>query len=77
VLLKQAYGGLIEAKMRLGFYYINKHNFLKAYPEARDKVFTIQNAQSGFRGTRIVPYNPKEVIKQFNYLISTPTPPPP
>jgi hypothetical protein len=39
--LKQAYGGLVKVKMRLGFYYINKHDFLQAYPKARDKVFTI------------------------------------
>jgi hypothetical protein len=72
--LKRAYGGLIIAKMRLGFHHINKHDFLKAYPEARDKVFTIQNTQSGFRATGIVPYNPEEVLKRLNYSISTPTP---
>jgi hypothetical protein len=75
--LKRAYGGLIEAKMRLGFHHIDKHDFLEAYPEARDKVFTIQNTQSGFRAAGIVPYNPEEVLKRFNYSVSTPTPPPP
>jgi hypothetical protein len=61
--------------MRLGFHHINKHDFLQAYPKARDKVFTIQNAQSAFRATGIVPYDPKEVLKRFNHSISTPTPP--
>jgi hypothetical protein len=74
--LKRAYGGLVEAKMRLGFHYIDKHDFLQAYPKARDKVFTIQNAQSGFRATGIEPYNPEEVLKRFNYSLSTPIPPP-
>jgi hypothetical protein len=32
--LKRAYGSLVEAKMCLGFNYINKHDFLKAYPAA-------------------------------------------
>jgi hypothetical protein len=41
--LKRAYGDLVEAKMRLGFNYIDKHDFLKAYPTARQKVFSIQN----------------------------------
>jgi hypothetical protein len=63
--------------MRLGFHYINKHDFLQAYPKARDKVFTIQNIQSGFRAAGILPYNPEEVLKRLNYLILTPTPPTP
>jgi hypothetical protein len=73
--IKRAYGGLVEAKMRLGFHHIDKHDFLQAYPEARDKVFTIQNIQSGFRATGIVPSDPTEVLKRFNYSVSTPTPP--
>jgi hypothetical protein len=31
-LLKRVYRGLIKAKSWLGFYYINKHDFLQAYP---------------------------------------------
>jgi hypothetical protein len=62
--------------MRLGFHHIDKHVFLKAYPEARDKVFTIQNTQSGFRAAGMVPYNPEEVLKRFNSSISTPYSPP-
>jgi hypothetical protein len=34
-LLKRAYGGLVEAKMRLGYNHIDKLDFLKAYPAAR------------------------------------------
>ncbi|CEL00931.1 hypothetical protein ASPCAL00523 [Aspergillus calidoustus] len=74
--LKRAYGGLVEAKMRLGFHHIDKHDFLQAYPEARQRVFTKANIQSGFRATGIEPYDPQEVLKRFNYTISTPTPPP-
>jgi hypothetical protein len=64
-----------DMHVNLGFHHIDKHDFLQAYPEARDKVFNIQNAQSGFRATGIVPYDPTEVLKRFNYSISTPIPP--
>jgi hypothetical protein len=74
--LKQAYRTLVENKMRNGFHQINKHNFLEAYPDARKEVFTIENIQSGFHATGIVPYDPREVLKRFNYELSTPTPPP-
>jgi hypothetical protein len=58
--LKRVYGGLVEAKMRLGFHLFDKHDFLKAYLEARKEVFTIGNIQSGSRATGIEPYDPKE-----------------
>jgi hypothetical protein len=77
--LKRAYGGLIEAKQRLGFHHIDKHDFLQAYPTARSEVFSIQNIQSGFRATGIHPYDPDEVLKRFNYSVEAPydeTPPP-
>jgi hypothetical protein len=61
--------------MRLGFNYIDKHDFLKAYPAARQKVFSIQNIQSGFQATGIEPFNPHEVLKELNYSLTTPTPP--
>jgi hypothetical protein len=38
--LKRAYGGLVEAKICLGFNYINKFNFLSAYPTTYYQVFT-------------------------------------
>jgi hypothetical protein len=62
--------------MRNGFYYIDKHDFLEAYPDDRKEVFILENIQSGFRVTRIVPYDPREVLKGFNYKLSTSTPPP-
>jgi hypothetical protein len=70
--LKRAYGGLIEAKQRLGFHHIDKHDFLKAYPSARQQVFTIQNIQSGFRAAGAVLFSPQEVLDSFNYSIRAP-----
>jgi hypothetical protein len=75
-LLKRAYGGLVKAKMRLGYNHINKLDFLKAYPAARQQVFTIQNIQSGFQAAGILPFDPEEVLKELNIQITTPTPPP-
>jgi hypothetical protein len=71
-LLKRAYRGLIKAKQRLSFYHINKHDFLKAYPSARQQVFTIQNIQSGFRAAGAIPFNPQEVLDTFNYSVRAP-----
>jgi hypothetical protein len=51
--LKRAYGGLVKAKIWLGYNYINKLDFLKAYPVARQQVFSIENIQSGFHAAGI------------------------
>jgi hypothetical protein len=41
--------------MRLGYNYINKINFLRAYPAAHLEVFTPLNIQNGFAAARIYP----------------------
>ena len=41
--LKKVYCKLIEQKGQLGYNYINKFDFLKAYPAAHKEVFTIEN----------------------------------
>jgi hypothetical protein len=46
--LKRAYGGLVEAKMRLGFHYIDKHDFSKAYLEARSKFLQRRTSRVAF-----------------------------
>jgi hypothetical protein len=73
--LKRAYGGLVEAKMRLGYNHIDKLDFLKAYPAARQQVFSIQNIQNGFRAAGIRPHDPSQVLNKLNYTVHTPTPP--
>jgi hypothetical protein len=74
--LKREYGKIIESKMRLGFNNINKLDFLRAYPAAREQVFMIQNIQSGFRAAGIVPFEPEEVLKELNLEVMTLIPPP-
>ncbi|KKA22176.1 Transposase [Rasamsonia emersonii CBS 393.64] len=73
--LKRAYGGLVESKMRLGFNHIDKLDFLKAYPIARQEVFKAQNIQNGFAAAGIYPFDPQRVLDKLNIKLSTPTPP--
>lgn len=73
--LKYAYGGLVEAKMRLGFNHIDKLDFLKAYPTAHQKVFTSQNIQNSFMAAGIKPFDPLQVLEKLNISLSTPSPP--
>jgi hypothetical protein len=74
--LKHAYGGLIKQKMRLGYNYINKFDFLKAYPAAYLEVFIPLNIQNGFVAAGIHPLQPERVLKKLNIHILIPTPPP-
>jgi hypothetical protein len=74
--LKNVYSKLIKEKGYLGYNYINKLDFLKAYPAAYQEVFTVENIQSRFKVTRILPSNPKAVLKKLNINLGTPTPPP-
>ena len=71
--LKKAYSKLIEEKGCLGYNYINKLDFLKAYLAAHQEVFTTENIQSRFKATRILPSNPKAVLKKLNISLGTPT----
>ena len=73
--LKRAYGGLVEQRMRLGFNTIKKLDFLDAYPTARAEAFKPQNIQSGFIATGIAPFEPNQVIQQLDIQLRTPTPP--
>jgi hypothetical protein len=76
--LKRAYGGLIEQSMRLGYNYIDKFDFLKAYPTAHLEVLhllisrmaspqleSIHLIKRGCLRSRISVYQP----------LTTPTPP--
>lgn len=74
--LKRVYGKLIEQKGRLGYNHIDKLDFLKAYPAAHQEVFTIENTQSGFRASGLIPFNPRAVLDKLNLNLGTPTPPP-
>ena len=61
--------------MRLGYNYIDKHDFLKAYIKAHYKVFTSQNIQSSFAAAGIQPFNAKRVLDNLNISLPAPSTP--
>jgi hypothetical protein len=63
--LKKAYGSLVQKKMHEETNYIDKLDFIKIYPEARNIVFTIDNILSAFQATGLIPFNPEEVLGRF------------
>jgi len=46
--LKEAYGCLVQNRMREGFDHMDKLDFLEAYPEVRKQAFTLDNIKSEF-----------------------------
>jgi DDE superfamily endonuclease len=73
--LKHWYRRAIDSRLRLGDTRIPKAEFLSLYSEIRDKAMTINNIQSGFRKTGLVPYNPAAVLRQLPTTpIKTPNP---
>jgi hypothetical protein len=73
--LKRAYARLIESKTRARINYINKLDFLKAYPSARIKVFKSETIKNSFAAASLMPYNPDRVISKLDICLRTPTPP--
>jgi hypothetical protein len=72
--LKRSYGSLIQEKMRVGINHIDKDDFLELYLQARTAVFTSTSIRSGFKATRLVPFNPDQVLEQLHVQLRTPTP---
>ena len=60
--LKHIYSHLIKDKIQLSFNYINKFDFLKAYPQAYTAIFLADNIKSSFSVTRLIPLNPDQVL---------------
>ncbi len=75
LLLKRMYGDEILALARNYIYYIDKETFLLAFKAAFSWVFTAENACAGFRGARLVPFNPDAVLLKIDVRLRTPTPP--
>ncbi|KAI9040597.1 Transposase [Aspergillus affinis] len=73
--LKKAYGRSVEDRSRLGKTHIDKFDFLKALPAARQDALTVQNTQSGFTATGIAPFDPQRVPDKLNIRVFTPEAP--
>ena len=62
LVLKQAYGRLVKQIISRGVNYINKHEFLPLYRQARQAVLHQNNIRAGFAATSLVLYSPDYVL---------------
>jgi hypothetical protein len=72
--LKRAYGRQIETFIKAHIKHITKVEFFLAFKAAYVESITVQNAQAGFRGAGLVPFNPQAVISKLDVKLRTPTP---
>lgn len=54
--------------------HITKVEFFLAFVAAYKESITVQNAQAGFRGAGLVPFDPQAVISKLDVKLRTPTP---
>jgi hypothetical protein len=72
--LKRAYGRQIETFIKAHINHISKVEFFLAFAAAYKESMTAQNAQAGFRGAGLVPFDPQAVISKLDVKLRTPTP---
>jgi DDE superfamily endonuclease len=73
--LKKAYSQQIEDMMRAYIVYITKDDFFPTFYTAFNIAMTESNIRGGFRGARLLPFDPESVISTLNLKLKTPTPP--
>ncbi len=74
--LKRAYGKEIEGLMWLYISHITKVEFLNSFKVAHFKAMTKENIDGGFRGSGLVPFDPKAVLSKLDVVVQTPSPGP-
>jgi hypothetical protein len=72
--LKRAYGWQIETFIKAHINHITKVEFFLAFVAAYKESMTTQNAQAGFRGAGLVPFDPEAVLSKLDVKLRTPTP---
>ena len=72
--LKRAYGRQIETFIKAHINHITKVEFFLAFKAAFKESITAQNAQAGFRGAGLVPFDPQAVISRLDVRLQTPSP---
>jgi hypothetical protein len=72
--LKRSYGRQIETFIKAYINYISKVEFFLAFKAAYNQSITPANAQAGFRGAGLVPFDPQAVISKLDVRLRTPTP---
>lgn len=70
--LKNSYGRLVQEKVELGTFHIDKTDFLVLYHQAHRITFTEKTIKNAFEAVGIVPYNPQKVLSRLN--VRTPSP---
>ena len=73
--LKRAYGRQIETFIKAHINHITKVEFFLAFVAAYRESITAQNAQAGFRGAGLVPFDPQAVLSKLDVRLRTLTPP--
>ena len=68
------YGRQIEGFIKAHIHYITKVEFLIVFKAAYPQSITVQNAQAGFRGAGLIPFDPQTVISKLDIKLQTPTP---
>jgi hypothetical protein len=63
--LKQAYGRLVEDKMRLDFNHIDKFDFLETYPYARTAAFKQDTIKNAFTAADLISLDSERVLCQL------------
>jgi hypothetical protein len=61
--------------MRRHITHITKITFFPAFYAAHQATITESNIKGGFRGARLVPFDPESVISRLDVQLRTPTPP--
>jgi hypothetical protein len=67
--LKTHMASAIEPLVSTEIHRILKAEWLTAYIEARHNAFSIQNIQSGFSGTGILPFDPSKVVNRVKPVV--------
>ena len=73
--LKRLYSRIVEFKIRNGINYIDKLDFLEAYPSIRIEAFKSETIKNSFAAASLVLFTPNQVISKLNIQLRTPTPP--
>ena len=60
------YGRQIEDFMKAHIHHITKVKFLMAFKAAYLQSITVQNAQAGFHGAGLIPFDPQVVISKLD-----------
>jgi hypothetical protein len=72
--LKRAYSRQIETFIKAHINHITKVEFFLAFIAAYKESIIAQNAQAGFRGAGLVPFNPQAVLSKLDIRLRTPNP---